>query len=114
MRDPIRWGILGTGSIARQFATGLRELSDAQLVAVGSRTPERAEAFGTEFAVPRRHGNYAALASDPQVDVVYVATPHACHHADTLLCLNAGKPVLCEKPFALNVEIGRASCRERV
>ncbi|HNP73172.1 MAG TPA: Gfo/Idh/MocA family oxidoreductase [Kouleothrix sp.] len=98
----IRWGILGTGNIAAQFARGLAELDDATLVAVGSRTPEAAAAFGQRFGAARAHGSYAALANDPDVDAIYVATPHPFHKDNTLLCLSAGKAVLCEKPFAIN------------
>lgn len=100
--SPVRWGILGTGSIATKFATGLGFLPDAELAAVGSRTQEGAEKFGARFNIPRRHASYEALANDPEIDVVYVSTPHPFHKAATLLCLNAGKAVLCEKPFAMN------------
>lgn len=106
----IRWGILGTGSIARKFAAGLTALTDAELVAVGSRRAEKADEFADEFAGPRRHGSYAALADDPDVDAIYVATPHTLHKDNTLLCLRAGKAVLCEKPFAVNA----ADAREMV
>ena len=102
MPERIRWGILGTGSIARQFATGLGALPDAEIKAVGSRKAETADAFADEYQVPKRHGSYEALAADPDVDVIYVATPHPMHKDDTILCLEAGKPVLCEKPFTLN------------
>ena len=102
--DRIRWGIAATGGIARSFATGLDQLDDAETVAVASRTAERAEAFGAEFAIPHRHASYEALAADPDVDVVYVASPHSRHEADTRLFLEAGKSVLCEKPFALNAQ----------
>jgi predicted dehydrogenase len=104
---PVRWGIIGTGSIAKQFARGLQVIDDAQLVAVGSRTQSAADAFGKEFSVPNRHASYEALAQDPEVDVVYVATPHPFHQDNTILCLNAGKPVLCEKPFAINADEAR-------
>ncbi len=100
--DKIRWGILGTGNIAKQFARGLAVLPDADLAAVGSRSQAGADAFGDEFDVPRRHPSYAALANDPDVDVVYVATPHNLHRENSLLCLQADKAVLCEKPFAIN------------
>ncbi|MFC1527029.1 Gfo/Idh/MocA family protein [Candidatus Latescibacterota bacterium] len=99
---PIRWGILGPGNIARQFATGLSVIDDAELVAVGSRTRDRADAFGDEFDVARRHASYEDLVADPDVDVIYVATPHSLHRDSSLLCLESGKAVLCEKPFALN------------
>lgn len=107
MSDTIRWGILGTGSIAGQFADGLNELSDARLVAVGSRSTESANAFGDRYSVANRHASYEALVKDPEVDVVYVATPHSCHMENTLLALSAGKPVLCEKPFAINADQAR-------
>jgi predicted dehydrogenase len=94
--------VLGPGSIARKFATGLQSLSDAQLVAVGSRSQESADAFADQFGVPRRHASYAALVNDPDVDAIYVATPHSFHQEHTQLCLRAGKAVLCEKPFAIN------------
>ena len=102
MVEKIRWGIIGTGNIARQFARGLAVLPDAELVAIGSRTAAAAEAFAAMFSVPHRHGSYEDLAQDPDVDVVYVATPHSLHRPNTLLCLRAGKAVLCEKPFAIN------------
>ncbi len=100
--ERIRWGIAATGGIARDFATGLAETDDAETVAVASRTAERAEEFGAQFDIPHRHASYEALAEDPDVDVVYVASPHSRHEADTLLFLEAGKHVLCEKPFAFN------------
>lgn len=98
----IRWGILGAGGIAASFATGLSFLDDAELVAVGSRAAHTAEAFGERFNIPHRHASYEALVNDPDVDVIYVASPHPYHHPHTLLCLNAGKAVLCEKPFTIN------------
>jgi predicted dehydrogenase len=101
---PVRWGILGTGKIAVLFATGLQSVQDAEIAAVGSRTQEAADAFGDRFAIPHRHGSYTALAADPDVDVIYVATPHTLHAENSLLCLGAGKAVLCEKPFALNTQ----------
>jgi len=98
----IRWGIIGTGRIAHHFANGLKVVPDAELVAIGSRAQVTADAFGDEFDVPRRYPTYLELAEDPEVDVVYVSTPHQDHRESTLLCLEAGKPVLCEKPFAIN------------
>lgn len=100
--ETIRWGILGTGRIAATFAEGLQALPDAELAAVGSRSAEAATSFGSRFGATRHHPSYAALATDPAVDIVYIATPHPLHHANTRLCLEAGKAVLCEKPFALN------------
>ena len=102
MTDTIRWGILGTGAIAHKFAEAMEFVPDADVVAVGSRARETADAFGVEFAIPGRHDSYQALAEAPDVDAIYVASPHPMHHDHTLLCLNADKAVLCEKPFALN------------
>jgi predicted dehydrogenase len=105
--SPIRWGILGTGRIATAFAEGLRYLPDAELVAVGSRSSEKATAFGERFQVDRLYGSYDALAHDPDIDIVYIATPHTVHHQPTMLCLDAGKAVLCEKPLAGNARQAR-------
>jgi predicted dehydrogenase len=102
--DRIRWGILGTGRIARQFAEGLAVLPEAELLAVGSRAQKTADKFGREFEVPRRYATYSELAADPDIQVVYVSTPHPMHRENTLLCLNHGKAVLCEKPFAINAK----------
>lgn len=102
MSDRIRWGILGPGNIARKFAQGIEALPDAEVAAVGSRTRENAVRFADEFNVPRRHASYESLAEDPEVDAIYVATPHPMHKDNTILCLRAGKAVLCEKPFAVN------------
>jgi predicted dehydrogenase len=99
-----RWGILGTGSIAHLFAQGLQSLSDAQLTAVGSRTLASAQKFSAQYQVPRAYGSYAELVQDPNIDVIYIATPNTLHKEHALLCLQAGKPILCEKPFALNAQ----------
>ena len=104
----VRWGILGTGAIARQFVRGLRSLPDAEVFAVGSRSEASASKFADKRNIPRRHASYHGLASDPDVDVVYIATPHPFHAENATLCLEAGKPVLCEKPFSVNAaEAGR-------
>jgi predicted dehydrogenase len=102
MSDVMNWGILGAGRIARKFASSLRELPDAKLVAIGSRDAGRAQVFAAEFSVPRTHASYEALVQDGGVDVVYVATRHPAHLEAMRLCLEAGKPVLCEKPFTVN------------
>jgi predicted dehydrogenase len=107
MTDTIHWGILSTGRIAKKFAEGLSVLPEAELVAVGSRTQVSADAFGDAYDVPHRHPSYAALANDPDVDVIYVATPHPLHCENSILCLQAGKAVLCEKPFAMNASEAR-------
>ncbi|MCW5852087.1 MAG: Gfo/Idh/MocA family oxidoreductase [Anaerolineae bacterium] len=104
----VRWGILGLGNIARQFAKDLPRVSDSRLVAVGSRTQATADAFGAEFGAPHRYASYAEVARDPDVDAIYIATPHTLHHENALLCLNAGKAVLVEKPFAVNASQARA------
>ncbi|MGQ0603612.1 MAG: Gfo/Idh/MocA family protein [Anaerolineales bacterium] len=98
----IRWGILGTGNIAKAFAGALARAPDAEITAVGSRSRETALAFAQAFGVKRAHASYETLAGDPDVDVIYVSSPHSSHAEHTLLCLNAGKAVLCEKPLALN------------
>ncbi len=100
---PIRWGILATGGIATRFTEDLALLPDATVVAVGSRTDEAAGAFARTHGIPRAYGSWQALADDPEVDVVYVATPHNAHHEATKLCLEAGKAVLCEKPLTLDL-----------
>jgi len=105
--DTIHWGILGAGSIARKFADGLRVLPDAELTAIGSRSLEKADSFADEFGVPVRCGSYEQLARLPQVDAIYVATPHSMHKEHSLLCLEAGKAVLCEKPFTINAAEAR-------
>jgi predicted dehydrogenase len=97
-----RWGILGTGAIAGQFVEGLRSVPEAEVLAVGSRSETSAAKFAVSRGIPRRHASYADLASDPDVDVVYIATPHPFHAENTELCLGAGKAVLCEKPFSVN------------
>ncbi|MCW3117323.1 MAG: afr 2 [Chitinophagaceae bacterium] len=104
----IRWGILGCGRIARKFAADLKYTADSELVAVGSRSRESAEAFAAEFPVMYQHDSYEALAENKNVDVIYIATPHNLHYENTLLCLNNNKAVLCEKPFAMNVAQARA------
>ena len=97
-----RWGILGTGAIARRFVRGLRLLPEAEVLAVGSRSEASAAKFADKRDIPRRHASYDDLASDPDVDVVYIATPHPFHAENATLCLEAGKAVLCEKPFSVN------------
>jgi predicted dehydrogenase len=98
----IRWGIAGPGGIAARFAEAMTLVDDGRIVAVASRSAERADAFGDQFDVTGRYDDYRALGDDPAVDAVYVATPHSRHEADTLMYLAARKHVLCEKPLALN------------
>jgi len=102
MSSKIRWGILGTGHIANTFATAIASLDDAVVQAVGSRSQESADKFADAYGIPNRHETYEALASDPEVDAVYIATLNSLHQDNTILCLEAGKSVLCEKPFTIN------------
>jgi predicted dehydrogenase len=101
MTDTIRWGILGTGYIADAFVSDLLG-TGFTVTAVGSRSQESADAFAAKHGIATAHPSYEALAADPEVDVIYVATPHPMHAANTELALNAGKHVLVEKPFTLN------------
>jgi len=99
--EKLRWGIIGTGLIADLFVTDL--LANGFTVsAVGSRTEGSAAAFAERFGIPTAHASYEALVADPEVDVVYVATPHPYHVANATIALEAGKHVLVEKPFTLN------------
>ncbi|MFD5632329.1 MULTISPECIES: Gfo/Idh/MocA family protein [unclassified Streptomyces] len=100
--DRVRWGILATGGIAAAFTADLVDMPDAEVVAVASRTDASAKAFAERFGIPRAYGDWASLAEDADVDVVYVATPHSAHRAAAGMCLEAGRHVLCEKAFTLN------------
>lgn len=102
--DIIRWGIMGPGKIAHPFVKGLAMLPKAVPAAVGSRSKERAVKFGKEYDIPRCHGSYEDLANDPNVDIIYIATPHPMHKENSIMCLEAGKAVLCEKPFTINAD----------
>jgi dihydrodiol dehydrogenase / D-xylose 1-dehydrogenase (NADP) len=104
MNKVIKWGILGLGGIAHSFVKGLKSLPDAKIAAVGSRSKDRAEAFAKEYDIPKAYGSYQELANDPDVDIIYVATLHPDHRECTLLCLKAGKAVICEKPFTVNAK----------
>ncbi|AYC41752.1 Gfo/Idh/MocA family protein [Streptomyces griseorubiginosus] len=99
----VRWGILATGGIAAAFTADLVDLPDAEVVAVASRSEASAKAFAERFGIERAYGEWGALAEDTDIDVVYVATPHSAHRAAAGLCLSAGRNVLCEKAFTLNV-----------
>ncbi|PKW26156.1 Gfo/Idh/MocA family protein [Phycicoccus duodecadis] len=97
---PLRWGVLGPGGIAHTFAAAVRAGTRGEVVAVGSRSADRASGFARRHGAARSHGSYEALVADDGVDAVYVATPHSEHHEHALLALAAGKPVLVEKAFA--------------
>ena len=117
MSTPLRWGILGTGGIAEAFVTDLRA-TGIEVVAVGSRSQASADAFGSRFDIAARHPTYEALVADPEVDAVYVATPHPMHAENAFLAIAAGKHVLVEKPFTLNAaeatEVAEAARRAGV
>lgn len=98
----IRWGILGTGKIAHAFATALKDTPGALLVGVASRSMESAQAFGAEFGASGCYGSYQALADASDIDIIYIGTPHPLHAENAKMALNAGKAVLCEKPFTMN------------
>lgn len=108
MLTSINWGILGTGKIAQDFAQGLNYVEGAKLTAIASRQLKTAQTFATQFKLEKAYGSYQELVNDPTIDVVYVATPHHRHKEDCCLALNAGKAVLCEKPFALNAAEAQA------
>ena len=108
MTDTIRWGILGTGGIAAAFVRDLALLDDAEAIAVGSRSQAGADAFGDAHGIARRHPSYAELVADPDVDAIYVATPHPGHHDAALLAIEAGKAVLVEKPFTMDAAQARS------
>jgi len=114
----LRWGLLGTGGIAHAFASDLRLTESGVVSAVGSRSQGTADRFAEEFGIEGRHGSYESLLTDSNVDVIYVATPHPMHRDNAILALRAGKPVLVEKPFAMNateaVEIVEVARKRRL
>jgi predicted dehydrogenase len=103
MNDTVRWGILGTGKISRAFANALKDTPGAVLAGVASRSLDTAQAFAAEFGAPAAYGSYQQLADAPDVDLVYIGTPHPMHAANARMALEAGKGVLCEKPFTMNL-----------
>lgn len=107
MIEPLQWGILGTGRIARTFASDLDHISEGVVAAVGSRSSESAESFGDAFGVALRYDSYEALVESDEVDVIYVATPHPMHFANASLALSHDKPVLVEKAFTMNAAEAR-------
>jgi len=103
MAEAVRWGILGTGKIARAFANALKDAPGAVLAGVASRSQDKAAAFGAQFGAGAAYGSYEALVQAQDIDLVYVGTPHPQHAANALMALRAGKGVLCEKPFTMNL-----------
>jgi predicted dehydrogenase len=99
---PLRWGVFGTGWIAERFTTALHQHTQQRMVAAASRDLARAQAFTSRLGIERKFGSYRELAEDPNLDVIYVATPHNHHLRDALLAIEAGKHVLVEKPLAIN------------
>lgn len=103
MADKLRWGILGTGLIAKMFTSDI-QAAGLHVTAVGSRTQESADRFASEFSISNAHASYEALAADPEVDIIYVATPHPMHHENSLLAIKGGKHLLVEKAFTVNAK----------
>lgn len=104
MKRKIKWGIIGLGKIANTFAHDILLSENARLCAVASRSPEKAQKFAAKYNVEKHYGSYYELAKDPDIDVIYIATPHSYHYENTLLCLENGKSVLCEKPMGMNAQ----------
>lgn len=102
MQKKIKWGILGPGKIAHKFAEGLKHTGNSELFAIGSRDYRKAQEFANQYNAQRIYGSYQELVNDPEVDIIYIATPHNLHFENTMFCLENGKSVLCEKPFAVN------------
>ena len=104
----IKWGILGLGKIAGKFATDLLTVPGSELFAVASRSQDKADTFKEKYGATTAYGSYEDLANDSEVDVIYIATPHVRHCKDSILCMDQGKAVLCEKPLAMNAgEVGQ-------
>jgi len=102
MTKRYKWGILAPGKMAAKFTNGLKILENGGLYAVGSRDIGRAEKFAIDHGFKKFYGSYEELAGDPEIDVIYIASPHSQHHDQTILCLRNKKAVICEKAFALN------------
>ena len=103
MNKIFRFGIIGPGKIAAKFCDSLQTLShEAHVYAVASRDGARAKEFAGKFNAPKYYSSYEELVKDPQVDIIYIATPHPYHFEQTMLCLNHGKAVLCEKPMTIS------------
>ena len=103
MKKVFNWGIIGPGRIARKFAEAIKVCPDSRILAVASSSKDRAVDFADRYAIERRYDSYQDLAADPAVDAIYIATTNPLHYENILLCLNHGKPVICEKPMTMNV-----------
>ncbi|MDA3900695.1 MAG: Gfo/Idh/MocA family oxidoreductase [Spirochaetes bacterium] len=101
-KEKVRWGLIGPGRIAESFAQGIAHVDEAQFYAVASSNIERAREFGARYSAQKMYGSYEEMLADPEVDAVYIATPHRFHYDNIKLCLQAGKAVLCEKPITVN------------
>lgn len=102
MKKTYKWGILGPGTIAHEFAKGLEVLDNAKLYAVVSRSAENSERFGEKHHIKKRYSNYEDFCNDKDIDIVYISTPHPMHKEFSIMCMEAGKSVLCEKSVAMN------------
>ncbi|MBT8140969.1 MAG: Gfo/Idh/MocA family oxidoreductase, partial [Gammaproteobacteria bacterium] len=100
--NKVRWGIIGAGRIAHTFARDCVFTTNAEVYAVASRAASRASEFACQYNIPKAYGNYRDLFNDPDVDAIYIATPHNFHLEQSLQAINAGKSVLCEKPLTVN------------
>ncbi len=98
----IKWGIIGAGNISTKFATGFGVIKDAEITAIASRDLNKAKQFADRFHISKTYGSYEELAKDPEIDIIYIGTPHTEHTANSALCIREGKAVLCEKPFTVN------------
>lgn len=108
MSNPIRWGILSTAHVSHQFARDFAHADGGELLAVASRNQDKADAFARQYRIPRAYGSYQDMLDDPEVDVVYVSTPHTLHFSNSMASIAAGKAVLCEKPLTINPAEARA------
>ena len=118
MEKKIKWGILGTGHISRKFADALALLPQAELAAVASRNISSANEFAANRKISKAYGSYEELAADPDIDVIYVGTPHTFHLENSVMCMRKGKAVLCEKALTINaaeaIEMVRVAHEENV
>src|SRR2546423_6821139 len=103
MAKQFQWGLLGTAKINRAILNAMPNSERGEILAVSSRDLDKAQAYAAEHNLPRAHGSYEALLADPQVDIVYISLPNGLHAEWTIKALQAGKHVLCEKPFALTL-----------